>query len=132
MASWTLACSACTAYFQMGTAGWRVLVDTANDYFSPNVVLATLAAFMLIGRVRLSPRGTRISRQVAVLSFLIYFVHPVFIDLFLKTGAMGFLHQLPYLPSAGIVLAVALGAFLLGLLVSVLLRKLPYCQALLG
>jgi len=108
------------------------LVDVANNYFSPNVFVASITAFLLIRKVPLSPCVNSTSNRIATLGFLMYFIHPLFIDILLRSGIVVHLNSLGYFSSLGLVLFIVTTVFAVSLIASVLLRLLPFSRAILG
>lgn len=106
-------------------------VETALEYFSPNVMIASIAAFMLIGKIRISEK---LARPVAFLSglvFPVYFMHLLVIDL-IKAGMFGFTLPLATLSTFGSIVSLSLSAFVVCLILTALSRLVPYSSRLIG
>lgn len=106
-------------------------VETALEYFSPNVMIASVAAFMLIGKIRLSPE---LSKPVAFLSglvFPVYFMHLLVIEL-IKGGMFGFTLSLSTMSAFGSIISLSLSAFIFSLIIASLSRLVPYSSRLVG
>lgn len=55
-----------------------VLVEKAYQYFSPNVVVFSIAAFILFSRVRVSERMAKFFQWAGDRNFIVFFVHVFF------------------------------------------------------
>lgn len=93
-------------------AGRGLRWDLAFEYFSPPVALAALAAFrwcQSLQSAALEKQAPRL-RKLANLSFGVYLVHPIFLDLALKFGLHVEAAPLLLIPLASIILfALSLG-----------------------
>jgi surface polysaccharide O-acyltransferase-like enzyme len=113
------------------------LDETIYGYISPNVVVMAVCAFLLLRSIPVAPalsragsRSQRALRFVSRVSFGIYLIHPLFLEL-LASGVIGvtltgaFVH-----PAVGIWFTGAV-VFGLSLLAVAVLRKLPVVRRLL-
>lgn len=105
--------------------------ETALIYFSPNVVIASVAAFMLIGKIRLSAKVAKPVAFFSGLVFPVYFMHLLVIEL-IKSGLFGFTLPLSTMPALGAIVSVSVCAFVISLVIAALSRLVPYSSRLVG
>ena len=104
------------------------VVETAFHYFSANVIAASVAAFVLLGRVRPGPRAAGVLHWISDRSFLVFFMHVVVLErvmILVPTFAPG-------LPRPILLPVVALVTFGICLAASAVLRLLPKAKEVLG
>lgn len=104
------------------------VVESAYEYFSLNVVIASVAAFVLFSRLVLGRRVAGILRRVSDLSFLVFLMHVVILERVnsaLVSLGLG-------IPLAIHVLGVAVLTFFISLALAYLLRLLPLSRRLVG
>ncbi|OIN54158.1 acyltransferase [Pseudomonas costantinii] len=106
-------------------------VETAMEYFSPNVMLASVAAFLLIGKIELSPRLIRPVAFFSGLVFPVYFMHLLVIEL-IKSGMLGFTLGLASMSSFSAILSLSLATFFVSLGIAAVTRAIPYSSRLVG
>ncbi|MCI0501913.1 MAG: acyltransferase family protein, partial [Epsilonproteobacteria bacterium] len=64
------------------------LIETAYIYFSPNVMIASIAAFLLLKQITLSDFYVKIASYLSPLVFPVYFMHLLIIAI-LSSGILG-------------------------------------------
>lgn len=102
-------------------------VETSYVYTSPNVLLASVGAFIALARTQPGERCAAVAHWISARVFLIFFVHVLAL-----AGMQRFLATLPGLPASVSVLLSALGTALLCLLAAFVLRCIPRSAVLLG
>lgn len=101
-------------------------VETAYTYFSPNVAVTAIAAFKLIRRVRISEPCAKYLQKIGDKSFLVYFMHVVFI----KPVSVAILSvKLPMILS---IILIAFFTFLISLVIASGIRLIPGSRRILG
>ena len=113
---------------------WRLSYDAQSlderpfIYFSPNVVLASLASFILITRIHFNNRFSSLLHWLSDRAFLVFFMHVVVLESVQNQFfAAGF-----SMPVAIQTILISVLTFLLSLGIASLLRLLPNSRALLG
>lgn len=106
----------------------QAAVETAYLYFSPNVFVSSVAAFVLLSRVRIAGRLGSLLQWISDRSFLIYLMHVVVLEHMSNATST----KLPWLPAGLSIVATALATFLVCLAAAAALRLLPSSRALLG
>ena len=106
--------------------------ELAYSYFSFNVVLASVGAFMAMRRLRLPNRTVaKIFKQVSEASFFIYFVHVLMLEIF-QSGNFGInLTSLQLYPGLGIPLTAAM-IFLVCLFIAQFAKLIPHSRKFVG
>lgn len=105
-------------------------VEKAYVYFSPNVLVCSISAFVLFTRVRPSTRTVRYFTFVGNRSFFIFFAHIYFLE-YLRYQP-DFTKFLALMPSGVDTLLIASATFLLSLLVATSVRWIPGVRVALG
>lgn len=104
------------------------LIETAYLYFSLNVVVSSVAAFVLISKIRIGKRWASILQWVSDKAFLIFFMHVVILErvsnalVALDLGA----------PLGILILLISVITFAICLMVSACIRMAPGSKFLLG
>lgn len=105
-------------------------METAFEYFSANVVIASAAAFALLRRVRTSQKCARSLQYVSDRSFVIYFAHVLVLE-HVRTNK--FVVEIGGLLPTGItILAITAFTFFLSLLVASMLKFIPGNKKIFG
>ena len=124
----------CAAVFVTFWLTWRFSVaaqsvdERAYLYFSPNVVFASLASFILFTRIQVSRHLSVALHWISDRSFLIFFMHVVVLER-VQTSVVASGVQMPIIIQTVLVAAFT---FLLCLGIASLIRLLPKSRALLG
>ena len=108
-----------------------VPVETAMEYFSPNVMIASIAAFLLVGKIELSPKVSKPVTFLSGLVFPVYFMHLLVIEL-IKSGMFGFTLDLASMSSFSAILILSLTTFFVSLGIAALTRVIPHSSRLVG
>ncbi len=105
--------------------------ETAFEYFSPNVLIASCAAFVWIRKIEIQTSLVKPLEYLSSLVFPVYCMHILIIEL-LKGGLLGF-SITPYTihPLLGIS-ALALSTLIVSMLITLLLRQIPYVSKVIG
>lgn len=103
--------------------------ERAYIYFSPNVVFASLASFIIFTRVQIGGRVAKALNWISDRAFLIFFMHVVVLERVQNHFFALGLHPIPIAIQTVLVSALT---FLLCLGVACLLRLLPKSRVLLG
>lgn len=104
------------------------VVETAFLYFSINVCISSVAAFILFSRAKISEKFGLILQWVSDRSFLIFFMHVVI----LERVSNVILSMLPGLPAYLFILLSATVTFIICLTIATVLRWLPASRTVLG
>jgi surface polysaccharide O-acyltransferase-like enzyme len=107
-------------WYQSSQAG--APVETGFMYFSPNVVMSSIAAFVLFSRLHIGPRLATAFKHVSNCSFVIYFVHVLVLEYVRYSSFITKLSE--YLPVGITILLVSLLTFIFSLVIS-LVRFIP-------
>lgn len=114
-----------TAYFAQKTGTGP---EQARAYFTPNVALTGVAAFMVLSRIRPDRRAAELLARLSGLTFMVYFMHVVVLvqvsDLVAGLG-VSVPQSIQALVSAGLTMAVSLA-------IAAGMRLLPKSKVLLG
>jgi surface polysaccharide O-acyltransferase-like enzyme len=104
-----------------------VPLETAYEFLTPNVVLASVAAFLWIQKLRIPDYLDKPLAFISGLVFPIYFMH-LLVIVMLKAGWLGFsvLH-----PSVGI-LSLSIATFLVSLAIAAISRLIPHSEKIVG
>ncbi|AZD81009.1 acyltransferase [Pseudomonas chlororaphis] len=106
-------------------------VETAFEYFSPNVVVAAIAAFHAVSKVRVH---RVLIRPVAFLSsivFPVYLMHLLVVEL-IKGGMFGFHIDLVEGGALWAILSMSVSTFMISLVMACLIRFIPHSSRLFG
>jgi surface polysaccharide O-acyltransferase-like enzyme len=134
---WLSAAIFCIASLATFFISWRfnslspVPDETAFIYFSPNVLIASCAAFHMIGKVRVTPILIRPVAFLSSIVFPVYFMHLLVIDL-IKAGMFGFTLNLASMSTFTSILSLSLCTFAVCLTLAALTRVIPYSSKLVG
>lgn len=132
--AWALVWMAATAATFALTWSWSDAagrpVEVAYQYFSPNVALASVAAFVLLARTQVGPRAGVWLQRLSAASFVLYFVHVVVLDALSASAAQ--VAVFVALPQAVAIIALAVATFVLSGVAAVALRRLPGAERWLG
>lgn len=112
------------------TATTGVAHEKAYQYLSPNVFLMSVAGFMLIRRVSLPVGSLSGLKRISDLSFVIYFVHIMVLEI-IKSQDF-FISLFNVLPLGIWVIIMAIVAFILSLIVAFVLRLIPGAKHVIG
>ena len=108
-----------------------VPIETAYDFLSPNVVLASIAAFLWIQKLQIPNYLNKPLAFISGLVFPIYFMHLLVIEI-LKAGWLGFsVSSYSLHPSIGI-LCLAITTFLISLAIAAITRLIPHSEKIFG
>lgn len=110
------------------SAAAQSIDERAYIYFSPNVVLASFASFILFTRIQISNRMSSMLHWISDRSFLVFFMHVVVLE---RVQSQVIAAGLP-MPVAIQTILVSAITFLLCLVIASLLRLLPKSRTLLG
>jgi len=106
------------------------LIQTAYTYFSPNVVVASVAAFILFTRVQIPAALSRPLMWVSEKSFLVFFMHVVILQQVAQSETAGAISQ--HVPAALSILAVSFATYLVCLGISAAIRLVPGAGSVFG
>jgi len=107
------------------------LIATAYSYFSPNVMIASIAVFLWLKQITLSDFYAKIVSYLSPLVFPVYFMHLLIIAL-LSSGILGFsLDQFFIHPFIGILL-VSITTFIMSFIVAAIASKIPFMSKIIG
>lgn len=103
----------------------------AHDYFSPNVVIAAIAAFLWLKTIKIPDRLVKPFAFVSGLTFPMYFMHIIIMSILM--GKNHGLSMTPYFihPALGI-LVLTMVTFLVSMALASVSRFIPYSSRLIG
>ena len=105
--------------------------ETAYNFLTPNVVLASIAAFLLIQKLQIPGYLDKPLAFISGLVFPIYFMHILVIEI-LKAGWLGFsISSYSLHPSVGI-LTLSIATFLISLTIAAITRLVPHSEKIIG
>jgi surface polysaccharide O-acyltransferase-like enzyme len=105
-------------------------VEVAYNYFSLNVVVASVAAFVLLMRVRVDGRYAKVFQWVGDRSFFVFFVHVLVLE---RVASSGFIEAVALsVPAVVVILATAVATFFISLLIAAILRIFPASKTVFG
>jgi surface polysaccharide O-acyltransferase-like enzyme len=105
-------------------------IETPYLYFSLNVFIASVAAFVLFTRLKISGRVARCFQWVGDRSFLIFFMHVVILERVKDSYTISvFSHHVPVFAS---ILLIAIATFIISLIIATVIRLLPGSKLILG
>lgn len=105
-------------------------IEKAYVYFSPNVVISAIAAFIIIKRVRVSERVAKSIQWISDRSFLIYFVHVLALE---QVRYSTFTSAISQHTSVFVtILIISIITFAISLMVAAVIRLLPGSQRVFG
>lgn len=108
----------------------NVLVSTPYSYFNPLVLLSAIGLFIGMMHITINQKWFKLLTLLSSLSFLIYFVHVIFIELI---GFSKITLQLSHETSSTvIVFLIIVGTLILSTFTAYLLRLIPRSKMLLG
>lgn len=106
--------------------------ELAYSYFSPNVFLASVGAFMLFRRMKASKDWVaRLAHRISDVSFLIYFAHVLVME-FLRYGTFGVKISTSEIHPALFIPMLAFTTFLFSLVFALLIRLIPGSRRVFG
>lgn len=105
-------------------------IETAYLYFSLNVFVSTIAAFVLFKRVQVAKCLTKILQWVSDRSFLIYFVHVLVLEFVRFSKLIALISQ--HLPVLLTILIISIATFIISLMVAAVIRVIPGSQPVFG
>ncbi|MGE8066782.1 acyltransferase [Pseudomonas sp. NPDC089569] len=135
--AWCSALVFCLASLATFLLSWRINSlspapdETAFLYFSPNVLIASCAAFHLIRKIRVAPLLIRPVAFLSSIVFPVYFMHLLVIDL-IKAGMFGFTLNLASMSTFSAIFSLSLSTFAVCLILAALTRVIPYSAKLVG
>jgi surface polysaccharide O-acyltransferase-like enzyme len=106
-------------------------VETAFEYCSPNVMIAAVAAFHAISKLRLHRVLIRPAEFLSNIVFLVYLMHLLVIEL-VKGGMFGFHLNLVELSSFWTIISLSLTTFIISIGLACLIRIIPRSSMLFG
>ena len=125
------ACSAIVA-LQVGYLSLQanVLVSAPYSYFNPLVLLSAIALFIGLMHISINQKWFKLLALLSSLSFLIYFIHVIFIELI---GFSKVILKLSLQTSGTVIVPLVIAeTLLLSTFTAYLLRRIPYSKPLLG
>ncbi|WP_082794329.1 acyltransferase [Thauera humireducens] len=120
--------TACITWLKSESAG--LPVETAFDYFSPNVVVASVAAFVLLSRIRIANHLTDFIKALSDLSFIVYFVHVLVLE-YVRFNPI-LIQETEKWPVGLLIIAISLITFLLSMLIASTIRLAPGSRHVFG
>ena len=105
-------------------------IETAYLYFSLNVFVSTIAAFVLFKRIQVAKCLTKILQWVSDRSFLIYLVHVLALEFVRYSKLIALLSQ--HVPVLLIILIISIATFIISLMVAAVIRVIPGSQPVFG
>ncbi|MGB7815440.1 MAG: acyltransferase family protein [Methylotenera sp.] len=122
----------------LGTFGltWRFSeqasapIETAYLYFSPNVLVSAIAAFILITRARVSERVAKSLQWISDRSFLIYFFHLLALEAVRYSNFISAINR--HAPMLVTILMISAATFFISLMVAAVIRLVPGFQRVFG
>ncbi|WP_158685949.1 acyltransferase [Achromobacter spanius] len=124
-------CSAITFYLT-----WRlsekagVAVEHAYVYFTPNVIIASIAAFLAFVTVDLSGRAAAIAKWLSDRAFIIFFVHVAVLEHVRFSGAIRVASE--HLHTGLVILLISLSTFFISGLIAAAIRLIPGASRVAG
>lgn len=124
-------CSAITFYLT-----WRfsekagVPVERAYVYFTPNVFIASIAAFLAFVTVDLSARSAAIAKWLSDRAFIIFFVHVVVLEHVRFSSAIRIATE--HLPAGLVILLISLSTFFICGVIAAAIRLIPGASRVAG
>lgn len=103
---------------------------TGYSNFSLNVLGASISAFLIIKRVKLPMALVKPIAKLSDATFLIYFIHVIFIDILVHNSYL--LSLQTSLPGFAMVMTIAVITTLLSIFFALILRKIPVSRVFLG
>ncbi len=105
-------------------------IEKAYLYFSLNVFVSAIAAFVLFKRVQLPKYFTKSLQWVSDRSFLIYFVHVLVLEFVRYSHLISVLSQ--HVPVFLTILFISIATFIMSLIVAALIRLIPGSRRVFG
>ncbi|WP_082579059.1 acyltransferase [Achromobacter sp. Root565] len=124
-------CSAITFYLT-----WRfsekagVAVERAYVYFTPNVIIASIAAFLAFMTFDLSARSAAIAKWMSDRAFIIFFVHVVVLEHVRYSNTIRIASE--HLPVFLVILLISLSTFFISGLIAAAIRLIPGASRVAG
>ena len=97
----------------------RVDITRQYSYFTTNIFLMAIGAFMFFNNVKINSKYNSIIEKVANLTFGVYLIHTLLIAILVNGNVFGSINPLLGTP------IITIGVFLVSLLISFLLNKIP-------
>ncbi|HWV61999.1 MAG TPA: hypothetical protein VN019_00155, partial [Oxalicibacterium sp.] len=107
-----------------------VPVERAYVYFTPNVVIASIAAFLAFVTVDLSARSAAIAKWLSDRAFIIFFVHVVVLEHVRFSSAIRIATE--HLPAGLVILLISLSTFLICGVIAAAIRLIPGASRVAG
>lgn len=105
-------------------------IERAYIYFSPNVIVSAVAAFIIIKRARVSERVAKSIQWISDRSFLIYFVHILALE---QVRYSTFTSAISQHTSVFVtILIISIITFAISLMVAAVIRLIPGSQRVFG
>lgn len=124
-------CSVITFYLTWRfSAAAGAAVERAYVYFTPNVVIASIAAFLAFSTIQLSGRTAAVCQWLGDRSFIIYFVHVVVLEYVRYSGVIRSATE--HLPTFFVILLISLGTFFFSCLAAAVIRLIPGASRVAG
>lgn len=98
-------------------------IETAYEYLSPNLVIESIAAFVLFTRATISLKIAKLLAFIADKSFLIFFIHVIVLEYIKYSSFIAFFSQ--HISTIFVILIMAVLTFVMSLLTASLIRFLP-------
>jgi surface polysaccharide O-acyltransferase-like enzyme len=105
-------------------------VETGFLYFSPKVVMASIAAFVLFSRIKTRNRGAKWLRYLGDCSFVVYFVHILVLEIVRYNPMLVAINQSA--PLALSIMLISIATFAISLAISSLLKLVPGTARIFG
>ncbi|PBJ95982.1 hypothetical protein CMV24_09135 [Pseudomonas plecoglossicida] len=105
--------------------------ETAFEYLSPNVLIASVAAFNMIMKVKISDHWRSPLAYLSGLTFPVYFMHLLVIEL-IKGGMFGFTVSFQSMSALPSILLLAILTVVLSFLLSAMARFIPFANRVVG
>lgn len=111
---------------------WRASapVETGYLYFSPNVMISSVSAFVLFTRIKVSAPVAKLSRWVSCCSFFVYFVHVLVLQSVRYSSFISGVGQ--HAPVFVKILAISFATFVISLTIASIVRLVPVAHRVFG
>lgn len=103
-------------------------IQTAYNYFSPNVILASIAVFFVVSKIRMNVFYSKSLHWISERTFPIFFMHIVILD-FVKIKIIPIDSTMPVLIQ---ILFVSIVSFIVCLIISSILKFIPRSKYIFG
>ncbi|WP_447922499.1 acyltransferase [Achromobacter aegrifaciens] len=105
-------------------------VERAYVYFTPNVVIAAIAAFLAFSTIELSGRAAAVCQWLGDRSFIIFFVHVAVLEQVRFSATIRAATE--HLPTFFVILLISFGTFFFSCLVAAIIRLIPGASRVAG